>query len=46
MRIKNVEKKEINLTKFLKNIEKFKKMIEIAEENFKKNFEIREKNSN
>ena len=38
MRIENVEKKKINLTKFLKNVEKFKEMIETAEKNFKKKF--------
>ena len=46
MRIKNAKKKKIDLTKFLKNIEKFKKMIEIAEKNFKENFEIKKENFN
>ena len=46
MRVENVKKKKINLTKFLKNVEKFKKMIEIVEKNFKKNFEMKEKNFN
>ena len=46
MRIENVEKEKIDLTKFLKNIEKFEKMIEIAEENFKKNFEMKKENFN
>ena len=36
-------KKKINLTKSLKNIEKFKKMIEIAEKSFKENFEMKKK---
>ena len=44
MRIENVEKKKIDLTKFLKNAEKFKEMIEIAEKNFKENFEMKKKN--
>ena len=46
MRIENAEKEKIDLTKSLKNIEKFEKMIEIAEKNFKKNFEIKKKNFN
>ena len=46
MRVENVEEKKIDLTKFLKNIKKFKKMIEIAEKNFEKNFEMKEKNFN
>ena len=45
MRIENVEKKKIDLTKFLKDVEKFEEMIEIAEKNFKENFEMKEKNS-
>ena len=45
MRIENIEKKEIDLTKFLKNVEKFKKMIETVEKNFEKNFKIRKENS-
>ena len=44
MRIENVKKKKIDLTKSLKNIEKFKEMIEIAEKNFEKNFKMKEKN--
>ena len=43
MRIENVEKKKIDLTKFLKNVEKFKKMIKTAEKSFKKNFEMKKK---
>ena len=39
-------KKKIDLTKYLKNIEKFEKMIEIAEKNFKKDFKMRKKNFN
>ena len=44
MRIENVEEKKIDLTRFLKDVEKFKKMIETAEKNFKKNFEMRKEN--
>ena len=44
MRVENAEKKKIDLTKFLKNVEKFKKMIETAEKNFKENFEMKKKN--
>ena len=43
MQVENIKKKEINLTKSLKNVEKFKKMIETAEKNFEKNFEMRKK---
>ena len=46
MRAENAEKKKIDLTKSLKNIEEFKRMIEIAEENFKENFEMKKKNFN
>ena len=46
MRIENVEKKKIDLTKSLKNIKKFEKMIEIADESFKENFEMKKKNFN
>ena len=45
MRVENVEEKEIDLTKSLKNAEKFEKMIEIVEKSFKENFEMRKKNS-
>ena len=45
MRVENVKKKKIDLIKFLKDVEKFKKMIETAEKNFKKNFEMRKENS-
>ena len=45
MRVENVEKKEINLTKSLKNVEKFKKMIETVEKDFEEDFEMRKKNS-
>ena len=46
MRIENIEKKKIDLTKSLENIEEFEEMIEIAEKSFKKNFEMREKDFN
>ena len=46
MRAENVEEKKIDLTKFLKNVEEFEKMIEIAEKNFKENFKMRKKNFN
>ena len=39
-------KKKIDLTKSLKNIEKFKEMIEIAEKSFEENFEMRKKDFN
>ena len=45
MRTENVEEKKIDLTKFLKNVEKFKEMIETAEKNFEENFEMKEENS-
>ena len=46
MRVENVKKKKIDLTKFLKNIEEFEKMIEIAEKSFEEDFEMKEKNFN
>ena len=46
MRAENVEEKKIDLTKFLKNIEKFKKMIGTVEKNFEKDFEMKEKKFN
>ena len=46
MRIENVKEKKIDLTKFLKNIKKFEEMIEIAEKNFKEDFEMRKENFN
>ena len=46
MLIENVEEKKIDLTKFLKNIKKFEKMIEIAEKSFKENFEMKKENFN
>ena len=44
MRAENAEKKEINLTKSLKDVEEFKEMIEIAEKNFEENFEMKKEN--
>ena len=46
MKAENAEEKKIDLTKSLKNIKKFKKMIEIAEKNFKKNFKMKKENFN
>ena len=46
VRIENAEKEKIDLTRFLKDIEKFKKMIEIVEKSFEKNFEMKERNFN
>ena len=46
MRIENVKKKKIDLTKSLKNIEKFEKMIEIVEKDFEENFEMKKENFN
>ena len=39
-------KKKIDLTRSLKNIEKFKEIIEIIKKNFKKNFEMKKENFN
>ena len=46
MRVENTEKKKIDLTKFLKNVEEFEKMIETVEKNFEKNFEMKKENFN
>ena len=43
MRVENVEEKKIDLTKFLKSVEEFEKMIEIVKKNFKENFKMRKK---
>ena len=43
MQVENVEKKKINLMKFLKDVEEFEKMIEIIEKNFEENFKIKRK---
>ena len=45
MRVENVEKEKIDLTKSLKDIEEFEKMIKTAEKNFEENFEMRKKDS-
>ena len=45
MRTENAEKEKIDLTKFLKDVEKFEEMIEIAEKNFEENFKMRKKDS-
>ena len=45
MRIENTEKKKIDLTKFLKDAEEFKEMIEIVKKYFKENFEMKKENS-
>ena len=39
-------KKKIDLMKFLKDNEKFKKMIEIIEKSFEKNFKMRKEDFN
>ena len=46
VRTENVKEKKIDLTKSLESIEKFEEMIEIAEKNFKENFEMKKENSN
>ena len=46
MRTENVEEKKIDLTRILRDIEEFKKMIEIVEESFEKDFEMKEENFN
>ena len=43
MRIENIKEEKIDLTKVLKNNEKFKELIEIVEKNFKENFEMKKK---
>ena len=45
MRTENVKKEKIDLTKSLKSVEKFEKMIEIVKKNFKKNFKMKKENS-
>ena len=45
VRVENVEKKELDLTLIQKNVEKFKKKVEIVEENSKENFEMLKKKS-
>ena len=46
IQIENVEKEENDLTRSLKNVEKFKKIIKIAEKNFKENFEMKKEKFN
>ena len=46
MRVENAEEEKIDLTKSLKDTEESEEMIEIAKENFEKNFEMRKKNFN
>ena len=46
MRIENVEEKKIDLTKSLKNVKKFKEMIETVKKSFEKNFEMKKKDFN
>ena len=46
MRVENVERKKIDLTKLLKSIKKFEEMIEIVEKNFEKNFEMKKEDFN
>ena len=46
VRAENVEKRKIDLARSLKDIEEFEKMIEIAEKDFKENFEMKEKDFN
>ena len=45
MRIENAEKEEFDLTLIQKNVEKFEKRTEIAEEDLKENFEMLKKKS-
>ena len=45
MRVENVEEKKIDLTRSLKDAEKFEEMIETAEESFEENFEMKKENS-
>ena len=46
MQVENVEEEKIDLTRFLKDIEEFKKMIEFVEKNFKENFEMKKEDFN
>ena len=46
VRAENVEEKKIDLTRSLENIKEFEEMIEIVEEDFEKNFEMKKENSN
>ena len=44
MQIENVEEKKLDLTLIQKNVEKFERKVETAEENLKKNFKMLKKN--
>ena len=46
MQVENVEKEKIDLTKSLKSVEKFKKIIETVEKSFEKNFEMKKEKIN
>ena len=46
VRTENAKEEKIDLTKSLKDIEEFKEIIEIAEKNFEKNFEMKKENFN
>ena len=45
MRIENIEKEKIDLTKSLKNDKEFKEIIGTVEKKLEKNFEIKKENS-
>ena len=46
MQVENAEKEKTDLTKFLKNIRKSEKIIEIVDRNFEKNFKMKKENFN
>ena len=46
MRVENAEEEKIDLTRSLKSIEKFKKIIEIVEKSFEENFEMKKEDFN
>ena len=41
MRAENIKEKKIDLMRFLKDAEKFKRIIETVKKNFEKNFEMK-----
>ena len=45
VRVENVEEKKLNLTLIQRNVEKFEKKIETADENFEKKFKMLKKKS-
>ena len=45
VRVENIEEKKLNLTLIQKNVEKFEKRTETAEENFEKKFEMLKRKS-